>query len=257
MVKININTRIMKKIIYSLIAIIASMSLANAQDFVIKKNGEEIRAKLLEITIDEVKYRLYDEPDGVIYTVWKSDILMIHYESGRSEVFTQKVMPSPYYSGREPLYDIRPGMKYNELKLLYNYKDYIPSSSDFNPGWCGVASFFIPGLGECILGEWGRGLGKFFGNAALVSAAAVFTQAGFYSEEGGPLIVAAACYAGALGLNIWSIVDAVRIAKVKNMYEQDLRQVYSFNLDLYPSVNYIQMGNTMQPTVGFTLALRF
>ena len=182
---------------------------------------------------------------------------MIHYESGRSEVFTQKVMPSPYYSGREPLYDIRPGMKYNELKLLYNYKDYIPSSSDFNPGWCGVASFFIPGLGECILGEWGRGLGKFFGNAALVSAAAVFTQAGFYSEEGGPLIVAAACYAGALGLNIWSIVDAVRIAKVKNMYEQDLRQVYSFNLDLYPSVNYIQMGNTIQPTVGFTLALRF
>ena len=131
----------MKKIFLSLIAIIASMILANAQDFVIMKNGDEIKAKVLEITMDEVKYRLYDEPDGVIYTVWKSDIIMIHYESGRSEVFSQKVMPSPYYSGREPLYNIRPGMKYNELKHLYNHKDYTPSSSDFNPGWCGVASF--------------------------------------------------------------------------------------------------------------------
>ena len=61
------------------------MILANAQDFVIMKNGDEIKAKVLEITMDEVKYRLYDEPDGVIYTVWKSDIIMIHYESGRSE----------------------------------------------------------------------------------------------------------------------------------------------------------------------------
>ncbi|NLX41325.1 MAG: hypothetical protein GXY75_05465 [Bacteroidales bacterium] len=247
----------MKKIIYSLIAIIASMGLANAQDVVIMNNGDEIRAKVLEITSDEVKYRLYEEPDGVIYSVWKSDILMIHYESGRSEVFTHKVMPRPYYSGREPLYDIRPGMKYRELKHLYNHKDYISVSGDLNPAWSGVASFFIPGLGECINEEWGRGLGKFFGSAALVSAAAVFTQVGFYGEEGGPLIIAAACYAGALGLNIWSIVDAIRIAKVKNMYEQDLRQVYSFNLDLYPSVNCIQMGNTMQPTVGFTLALQF
>ena len=252
----------MKKIFLSLIAIIASMILANAQDFVIMKNGDEIKAKVLEITMDEVKYRLYDEPDGVIYTVWKSDIIMIHYESGRSEVFSQKVMPSPYYSGREPLYDIRPGMKYNELKHLYNHKDYTPSSSDFNPGWCGVASFFIPGLGECILGEWGRGLGKFFGNMALMSAAAISFHAGvyagyYYEEEAWPLGIAAICSAAAVGLNIWSIVDAIRIAKVKNMYEQDLKQVYSFNLDLYPSVNCIQMGNTMQPTVGFTLALRF
>ena len=70
----------MKKIIYSLIAIIASIGLANAQDVVIMNNGDEIRAKVLEITSDEVKYRLYEEPDGVIYSVWKSDILMIHYE---------------------------------------------------------------------------------------------------------------------------------------------------------------------------------
>ncbi|HOG41812.1 MAG TPA: hypothetical protein PLI69_04650 [Bacteroidales bacterium] len=256
----------MKKIFLSLIAVIAFINLANAQDFVIMRNGDEIRAKVLEITVDEVKYRLYDEPDGVIYTVWKTDIIMIHYESGRSEVFSKQVMPGPYYSQRVPVDGLRPGMKYNELKHFYNYKDYIPSPSDFNPGWCGVASAFIPGLGECILGEWGRGLGKFFGNMALMSVAVVSYNAGYYagyhvgyhSEEAGwSLGVAALCSAAAVGINIWSIVDAVRIAKVKNMYEQDLRQSYSFNLDLHPSVNYIQMGNKVEPTVGFTLALRF
>ena len=46
----------MKKIFLSLIVINSSMSLANAQDFVIMKTVMEIRQKCLEITMDEVKY---------------------------------------------------------------------------------------------------------------------------------------------------------------------------------------------------------
>ncbi len=256
----------MKKIIFLLFFVAASLGVANAQDVITTVNGEDIKAKVLEITAYEVKYRLYNEPDGVIYTVDKSDILMIHYESGRTEVFTQKVMPSPQYAYREPVEGIRPGMRYSELKRLYNYRDYTPGTGDFHPAWTGVASFFIPGLGECILGEWGRGLGKFFGNMALMSAASISLYAGFYAgyyegnyEEGvgWPIGVAAVCFAGAVGPNIWSIVDAVRIAKVKNMYEQDLRYHYSYSLNLYPSFQYVQLGNTMQPTLGFTLALQF
>ena len=60
-----------------------------------------------------------------------------------------------------------------------------------------------------------------------------------------------------LTLEICSIVDAVRFAKVKNMYEQDLRSRYSFDLDLHPSVDYIQTADGVQPTAGLTLALNF
>lgn len=248
----------MKKIIYSIIAIVVSMSMANAQDLVTKTNGEDIKAKVLEITTDEVKYRLYDEPDGVVYTVKKSDIVMIRYESGRNEIFNQESM-SDTFSDRESLADIKPDMKYRELKKLYNHKDYTPSSRDrFKPGWTGIASFLIPGLGESINGEWKRGVGKFCGSVVLITAGSICERASHgENAKGWHLAVAAVSYVGAIGLDIWSIVDAVRIAKVKNMYEQDLRRTYSFDLDLHPSVNYIQMGNTIQPTVGFTLALQF
>ena len=51
--------------------------------------------------------------------------------------------------------------------------------------------------------------------------------------------------------------DAVRVAKVKNMYEQDLRKKYTFDVDFHPSVNYIQTADGIQPTAGLTLALKF
>ena len=58
-------------------------------------------------------------------------------------------------------------------------------------------------------------------------------------------------------LDICAIVDGVRVAKVKNMYEQDLKKMYALDVDLYPSVNYIQLASGVQPTAGFTLAMRF
>ena len=58
-------------------------------------------------------------------------------------------------------------------------------------------------------------------------------------------------------VEIWSIVDAVRVAKVKNMYEQDLRKKYSLDVDLYPSVNYVQTSGGVKPTAGLSLALKF
>ena len=58
-------------------------------------------------------------------------------------------------------------------------------------------------------------------------------------------------------MEITSIVDAVKVAKVKNMYSEDLRRKYSFDMNLYPSVQYIPAGTGLQPTAGFTLAMNF
>ena len=251
----------MRKLFYVFVSIVISMGAANAQDLITKKNGEDIKAKVLEVTPNEVKYKLYDEPNGVTYTSKKSELLMIRYESGRNEVFNQQSSSNLYYTDREPVENLRPNMKYKELKGLYNYKEYEATFADrYSPGWTGVASAFIPGLGECINGEWGRGLGKFFGNVALMTTANVFVQKSYvdpYPTWKTDIVVGVVCYAAALGLDIWSIVDAVRIAKVKNMYEQDLKKTYAIDVDLYPSVNYVQTGNAIQPTAGFTLAMRF
>lgn len=246
----------MKKILLFAAVILLSGVEVMAQDVIYKKNGDDIKAKVLEVGTNEVRYKLFDEPDGAIYTLKKTDILLITYETGRKEVFNERVSSDLYYTNKTQVDNVSPGMKYKELKRLYNYKEYVPGLADrYSPGWTGVASFFIPGLGECINGEWGRGLGKLGGNLFLqILAIAAISE---FSYNGTAEYIVLPCYAGMLAIDICSIVDAVHIAKVKNMYEQDLRRQYSFDMKLSPSVNYVPNGNTLQPVVGMTLALRF
>jgi hypothetical protein len=60
----------------------------NAQDLIILQNGSDVQAKVLEVTSDEVKYKLTANLDGPVYVLPKSKIFMIKYESGVKEVFS-------------------------------------------------------------------------------------------------------------------------------------------------------------------------
>ena len=160
---------------------------------------------------------------------------------------------------------IKEGMKYKEVKELYNYKEYDRASGDrYNPAIAGVASFFIPGLGQAVSNEIGRGCAWFGGTVGAYFVTGIgigCMQAGQEAENltaagTGAVLTIIGALSG-LTLEICSIVDAVRVAKVKNMYEQDLRSRYSFDVDLHPSVNYIQTADGVQPTAGLTLALNF
>lgn len=234
---------------------------AFAQDLITKKDGTDIRAKVLEISTNEVRYKLFDEPESATYICRKSDLMMIRFESGRKEFFTGKSYSDLYTTDREPVADITPNMKYKELKAIYNPKEYEKTLADrHSPVWSGITSAIIPGLGQMISGEVGRGfafLGSHVGGATIASCilAAGTDEYGDISE--GSAILALAVEAGILALDIYSIVDGVRVAKVKNMYEQDLRKLYAVDVNLYPSVKLASLGNTIQPTAGLTLAISF
>ena len=215
---------------------------AAAQDFVTKRNGEDIPAIVDEVGPDYVRFRLWDEPDGVTYTMLKNEILMIRYATGRNEVFDQMSSLA-----------VAPMMKYKEMAKVYDYRLYQKSLYDrYSPVGSGVASFFIPGLGQMICGEWGRGfawLGGHVGCYMLTGISAI--------AESDTLVLMS--IAGLLAIDICAIVDGVRVAKVKNMYMEDLRKsgYYGLDVDLYPSVNYVRTTSGVQPTAGMTLALRF
>lgn len=216
---------------------------AAAQDFVTKRNGEDIAAIVDEVGPDYVKFRLWNEPDGVVYSMRKSDILMVRYATGRNEVFEHEL----------PTIAVSPTMNYRQMSDYYDYRLYQRSIYDkYSPVGSGIASLFIPGLGQMICGEWGRGfawLGGSFGGVVLM-----LTTALAESEE---LFLMSA--AATLAVRVGSIVDGTRVAKVKNMYLNDLRAAgyYGFELDMYPSVNYVRTASGIQPTAGMTLALRF
>tara|TARA_B110000003_G_C16529485_1_gene488334 strand:+ start:97 stop:975 length:879 start_codon:yes stop_codon:yes gene_type:complete len=60
-----------------------------AQDNIILRDGNEIGAKILEINVDNIKYKKHSNQDGPTYTKNINDIFMIKYQNGEKEIFDQ------------------------------------------------------------------------------------------------------------------------------------------------------------------------
>ena len=246
-----------------IIVILAALLICRvgfSQDTITKKNGEDVMVKVLEVDNTNVKYKLSSEPNGPTYTMRKSEILLIRYESGRNEVFNaSSYEPFSYGVDREPIADLKPGMKYKELKKIYTHEDWYPEVGDrYNPALMGVCSWIIPGLGQILSGEINRGLG-YLGGAVGASVLAGVGGSIFMSRgvESAAAICIAAGSLAYLAIDICAIVDASRVAKVKNLYEQDYKRLNNYSLNIYPSVDYIVTSNGYQATSGLTLALKF
>lgn len=69
-----------------IISILAGLQIF-CQDFIYLINGEEIKAKVLEIDDTKVKYKKYTNQSGPTYSKNKSDIFLIKYQSGDKDVF--------------------------------------------------------------------------------------------------------------------------------------------------------------------------
>ena len=66
--------------------------VANAQDVIIFRNGEETEVKVEEITPNEVKYKKTSNPDGPSYIFNKDDIFMIKYKMERKTCSLLNIM---------------------------------------------------------------------------------------------------------------------------------------------------------------------
>jgi len=77
----------MKKIILTTMTVILMLGICSAQDMITKKTGEDIQAKISEITPTQIKYYRFDNLNGPIYTIDKSEVLMIRYENGTKDIF--------------------------------------------------------------------------------------------------------------------------------------------------------------------------
>lgn len=63
---------------------------ANGQDIITKKNGDDIRAKVIEITLTELKYKNFNNLDGPLISILKSDVIFVKYENGTKDVFADE-----------------------------------------------------------------------------------------------------------------------------------------------------------------------
>lgn len=58
-----------------------------SQDIITKKSGDDIEAKILEVTASEIKYKEFDDQDGPTFFIPKSEVLMVRYENGSQDIF--------------------------------------------------------------------------------------------------------------------------------------------------------------------------
>lgn len=63
-------------------------SVVNSQDIITLKNGEDIKSKIIEVGINDIKYKIFDDQDSPMRVVNKSEIFSIKYQSGKKEMFT-------------------------------------------------------------------------------------------------------------------------------------------------------------------------
>ncbi|MBR6269216.1 MAG: hypothetical protein IKR30_01435 [Bacteroidales bacterium] len=248
----------MKRFLLVLSIVLLAGSTTVAQDIITKRGGIELQAKILEVTNSEIKYKRFSNLDGPTFTLPKSDVLVVRYENGETEVFNSFMN----IAGANTDQQVYPGMRYNEYKDLYDTHFYTRTSSDpYSPFWIGFAEFFIPGLGEAITGEWGRAAGFFFGNLGLNALS--WTQRSTVESNGSTYYEYSPFYwaikVAQLGINIWGICDAVHVAKVKNMYNQDLLlQRASIDIDVAPFITYTPTYyNGLQPCAGLALKVNF
>lgn len=73
---------------FALFILIAIFNISGfSQDTLYTTKGKIITGQVKEITQHEIKYKRAANPDGPLYVVDKTDIVLIHYKNGTKEVF--------------------------------------------------------------------------------------------------------------------------------------------------------------------------
>ena len=144
--------------------------------------------------------------------------------------------------------------QYRINKLNYNAHDYMHQPGDrYDPTLAGVASFLVPGLGQVVAVETGRGL-LFFGGFVVSYSIALSSLINATNQPIEDRKIGTGAYiglAGSLVTWIWSITDAVQVAKVNNLAYRDKNKVGLHNF----SPVLIQNPNNGQLSGGLSFKL--
>ena len=83
----------MKKLIIPCLLLVAGYAFA--EDLIVLRNGDIVKAIVSDITPTEIKYKKASNPNGPSYTVNKADVLSINYENGDKDVFDSAPVAEP------------------------------------------------------------------------------------------------------------------------------------------------------------------
>jgi hypothetical protein len=80
------------------------LSFTRAQDVLYLNDGTKFTAIVTEINPTEIKYKSTTAPNGPVYIISKSDVLLIEYKSGEIEIINKNPKPYPDKKTDFPVY---------------------------------------------------------------------------------------------------------------------------------------------------------
>jgi len=131
----------MKKIL-TVFTLFIFCTFAMAQDKIYKKDKEVIEAKIFEVGSGEIKYKIYKDPDGPVYTMDKDLISKVVYENGRTEIYQSNLRNPELYADQA-----KDAVKINFLAPLLGYTQ-LNWEHNLRPGRSFELSLGIIGLGK-------------------------------------------------------------------------------------------------------------
>lgn len=131
----------MKNLCFILIAVCFGTTVL-AQDKLYKKGGEIIEVKVIEVGTDEVKYRVFSNQTGPIYSLDKDRIIKIIYQNGQVETYQSNLKDPQLYADQA-----KNAVKVNFLAPLLGYTQ-LNFEHNLRPGRGYELSLGIIGLGK-------------------------------------------------------------------------------------------------------------
>lgn len=90
----------MRKTLFFLLVFSALQLAVRAQDKIYRKNGQVVKAKILEIGSVEIKYKVFGVEDGPVYILETDRIAKIEFQNGKVESFTPSLKDPEQYAGQ-------------------------------------------------------------------------------------------------------------------------------------------------------------
>lgn len=131
----------MKKI-YLLLIFSGLAAAVQAQDKIYKKGGEIIEARITEVGTDDIKYRIFSDQSGPMYSLDKDRIIKVIYENGRVETYQSNLKDPLLYEDQA-----KDAVKVNFLAPLLGYTQ-LNFEHNLRPGRGYELMLGIIGLGK-------------------------------------------------------------------------------------------------------------
>jgi hypothetical protein len=129
----------MKKIVSILVLLLFTgiVSLVKAQDVIYRTDGSEIRSTVTEVGMNEIKYKLFNDQSGRLYSLAKSDIARIVYSNGSVDSFSTSAAPAQT-SVQTPAATQQTGGYGNQgTAPVTRYRP--PQPDDYKKGYAGIS----------------------------------------------------------------------------------------------------------------------